>query len=90
MKEIKEIRKQIEEVHSNLGGSGVHQYTIDLVEEIHDELMTQEADEISLTDETCLGSIAYKIDNLLEIAKEDTEDYLIYKQLQTIIEEGRK
>lgn len=88
MKAIKEIRKEVEAV--NLHSKGIHQFTIDLVELIDDELMILETGETNLSYETFLGSIAYKIDTVLEIAREDSEDYLIYKRLQEIIEEGRK
>ena len=90
MKAIKEIKKEVETVHDSLKSKGIHQFTIDLVELVHGEIFMLETGECPLSDETILGSIAYKIDTVLEIAREDSEDYLIYKRLQEIIEKGRK
>lgn len=89
MKAIKEIRQQVEALHDDLFSVGIHQFTIDWLEKYIEELMEQEAGDLRVDDATALGSLAYRIDTLLEIAKEDTEDYLILKRLQTIIEEGR-
>ena len=89
MKEIKEIREEIEGLQDSLHSNGVHQFTIDWVELFIENLLEQETRESRLSDETVLGSMAYRLDTLLEIAKADTEDYLILKRLQTIIEEGR-
>lgn len=90
MKAIKEIRKEVEQLKNQLFSKGIHQFTIDWVEKYEEELMEQESGEALVNDETLLGSMAYRIDNLIEIAKTDTEDYLIYQQLQAIIAEGRK
>lgn len=87
---ILEIRKEVENLHSKLKSTGIHQYTIDLVENVTEELLEQETGESSVDDSTLLGSLAYRIETLIEVARAETEDYLIYRQLQTIIEEGRK
>ena len=90
MKEIKEIREEIEGLQDSLHSDGIHQFTIDWVELFIEEFVEQETGESRLSDETLLGSMAYRLDTLLEIAKADTEDYLIFKRMQEIIEEGRK
>ena len=87
---ISEIRKEVESLHSKLKSTGIHQYTIDLVENVTEELLEQETGESSVDDATLIGSLAYRIETLIEVARAETEDYLIYRQLQTIIEEGRK
>ena len=90
MKVIKEIREEVEQLSHQLLSKGIHQFTIDWVEKYEQELLNQECGDGLVNDETLLGSLAYRIDCLIEIAKPDTEDYLIYQKLQTIIEKGRK
>lgn len=52
--------------------------------------MEQETGESHVNDDTLLGALAYRIDTLIEVANAETEDYLIYQQLQSVIEGGRK
>ncbi len=87
---ISEIRKAVESLHSKLDSTGIHQYTIDFVENVIEELMEQETGESHVNDDTLLGALAYRIDTLIEVANAETEDYLIYQQLQSVIEGGRK
>lgn len=90
MKKISEILKEVEALERQLHSKGIHQYTIDLIEKVEERLYEHDMGESGVDDATELGSIAYRMDCLLEIVSKDTEDYLIYQQLQKIIEEGRK
>jgi len=89
MKEIAEIRKDVEGLKDHLKSKGIHQFTIDLVEETESELLEQEIGESHVDDATMLGALAYKIDTVLEIASSETEDYIIFQKLKLIIEEAR-
>ena len=74
----------MEGLKDHLMSKGIHQFTIDLVEETESELLEQE-----IGDATMLGALAYKIDTVLEIASSETEDYIIFQKLKLIIEEAR-
>ena len=90
MGRIQDTRKKIEQIHNQLMSNGIHQFTIDLVEDMDSELLDQEAGESRVDDDTLLGALAYRIDCILEIASNTNEDYLIFKKIKEIIEEVRK
>ena len=88
--EITEIRKKVEELHDRLHSDRIHQYTIDVMENLYEELIPQESGEGSVDNSTFFGEKSYEICTLLEIVDRETEDYLFLEELLKVIEEGRK
>ena len=90
MTTIKEIRKKVDDLKKRLLGQGIHQYTIDIVENLYEELIPQECGEGTVTNSVFFSAKSYEICNLLEIIDRETEDRIFLEKLLEIIEEGRK
>ena len=61
----------------------IHQTTIDIFEQAHEDLDLHSPD-MPLDD--IIGSLLYKVDNLLEICEKDLFDYSVLSELKTILE----
>ena len=61
----------------------IHQSTIDIFEQIHDDLDLHSPD---MPLDEIIGSLLYNVDNLLEICEKDLFDYSILSELKNILE----
>ncbi len=90
MKTIKELREKVDGLNDRLLSKNIHQYTIDIVEALYEDLIPQECGEGAVSNSIFFGAKSYEICNLLEIVDKETEDYLFLEDLLEVIEEGRK
>lgn len=90
METIKELREKVDALKAKLFSQRIHQHTIDIVENLYEELIPQECGEGSVDNSTFFGAKSYEISTLLEVVDKETEDYLFLEELLTIIDEGRK
>ena len=75
----------LEQLEKKLYHKDIHQATIDIVEECQMSIDNPE-DDNGLSFDTILGSLCYKVDNLLEICDHNLYDYGILKELMNILE----
>lgn len=81
------VEKYIEQVQDLQNETFVypHQITIDIIENVHEELMSR-FDKETIPLETLLGSLSYKVDCLLEVMNPEYEkDIDVLKKLFEIL-----
>lgn len=89
MKQLQQYIEQLEKIESKLYRKGIHQATIDLVQESILELqqwnMLKEEDKLPLT--TIIGALSYQVTNILEICNKDFKDYEILTEMSNVLNE---
>lgn len=88
--ETSELLSKLQDIDSRLyyDMGKYHQFTIDTVDDIIDELNNhiQEPSQV-LTDEDVIGSLIYKIENIMGICDPRLLDYNIFEELLYLMKE---
>ena len=85
MDKLKLLENKIRELDSNLRMGNVHQFTIDYLETLSEDINLQRTGENGVEDETYLNATEYHLENVLEIMRPDTEDYLIIQSVLSVL-----
>lgn len=85
MDKLKLLKNKIRELDSNLRVGNAHQFTIDYLETLSEEIELQRTGENGVEDETYLNATEYNLENVLEIMRPDTEDYLIIQSVLSVL-----
>ena len=85
MDKLKLLENKIRELDSNLRMGNAHQFTIDYLETLSEEIELQRTGENGVEDETYLNATEYNLENVLEIMRSDTEDYLIIQSVLSVL-----
>ena len=85
MDKLKLLENKIRELDSNLRMGNAHQFTIDYLETLSEEIELQRTGENGVEDETYLNATEYNLENVLEIMRPDTEDYLIILSVLSVL-----
>ena len=85
MDNLKRLENKIRELDSNLRMGNAHQFTIDYLETLSEEIELQRTGENGVEDETYLNATEYNLENVLEIMRPDTEDYLIIQSVLCVL-----
>jgi hypothetical protein len=83
MKDLKPVYDKLRELDHACESNGIHQATIDLVENATDRLMYAEECERL---EDVIGSIHYDVSTILEIVDKKLPDYKIIKELEQLFD----
>ena len=85
MDKLKLLENKIRELDSNLRMGNAHQFTIDYLETLSEEIELQRTGENGVENETYLNATEYNLENVLEIMRPDTEDYLIIQSVLSVL-----
>lgn len=90
MKQLHQYIEQLEKIERyELYSKGIHQATIDLVQESILELqqwnMLKEDDKLPLP--TIIGALSYQVTNILEICDKSYKDYGILTEMSNVLNE---
>ena len=85
MDKLKLLENKIRELDSNLRMGNAHQFTIAYLETLSEEIELQRTGENGVEDETYLNATEYNLENVLEIMRPDTEDYLIIQSVLSVL-----
>lgn len=81
MKTVKEALNAVELIDAKLNPALVKQFTIDLIEELIEELNCLLLGESNNSAENTLGNLSYKVGCAMEICDDELTDYYVLQEL---------